>query len=450
MCILLFVKIPQNSMSSMRCVSSSQKPTCCFCGEDDTPLSEISNETTMWTFQFSVYGCTECMENENKMNLLKEISELHSLENLYVSIHFDGHFFVNPSDVYIPFLGSSGNLRFLCVNNKCSLKVSSSDPSDDDCLFNESSILGCVIDPQSGQITTESVSIVRIIHGVYMLNRILEFNTEHPYVRMLVEFESTYPDLRIDDAIQQSPPESYIGPRIINFTLENPTSVLRLFSLLVSEIYSKDAISVFLSGEMKEGFLEFITNSMISMTTFLKENGFNNCFPELKEPSSVFDFLLKNYCRVVSSFNYQDIICQNFRNLLKLFRKILRRLYEIDGSHRAIDLFQYCRFLYASLHVSNRDINHRLIQQIPFEKCRPYSKFLERYHMSASPFCVKIFETVPESETKLDKCVICQSDNSANVIGKCPEHNICCLDCFQGDVQKLEVCPTCRNPNFLP
>jgi hypothetical protein len=432
-------------------MSSLQKPTCCFCGKDDIPLSQIPNETTKWTFQFPVYGCTECMENENKMNLLKEISELHSLENLYVSIHFNCHFFVNPSDVYIPFLGLSGNLRFLCVNKRCSLKVRSSDPSDGgDCLVNESSILGCVIDPQSGQITTESVSIVRIIRGAHMLNRILELNTEHPYVKMLVEFESTYPDLRIDDAIQQSPSESYVGPRIDDFSIADPNSILKLFSLLVSGIYSDRAIKAILSGEMKEVFLKFITDSMISMTAFMRQNGFQEKIPELKEASVIPDFLTKNYGRAGFSFNYQNIICQNFRNLLKLFRKILRRLYEIDGSHRAIDLFQYCRFLYASLHVSNRDINRRLIPHIPFEKCRPYSKFLERYVMLASPFCVEIFANVPASETELDKCVICQSDNSANVIGKCPEHNICCLDCFQGDVQKLEVCPSCRSPNFLP
>ncbi len=448
MCILLLVKKPQNTMR-LKHSASSQKPTCCFCGEDETPLSRIPNEITKWTFQFPIYGCTECMENENKMSLLKEIIIIHSLENLYVSIHFDDHFFVNPSSVYIPFFGSSGNLRFLCVNKKCSLKVRSSDPSDDDCLFNESSIRGCVIDPQSGQITTESVSIVRIIHGVRDLNRILQFNTKHPYVRMFVEFESMYPDLRIEDAIRQSPPESYVGPRIKDFTLENPTSVLRLFSLLVSEIYSKDAISVFLSGEMKEGFLEFITNSMISMTTFMRRNGFETKIPALKRELPIEDFLVKNYASAMVLMA-NDIICQNIRNFLKLFRKILRYLSYADKSPRSIELFQFCRFLYATLHVSNQPIYHRLTRQIPFEKCRPYSKFLKRYVMSASPFCVEIFATVPASETKLDKCAICQIDHSANVIGKCKKHNICCLDCFQGDVQKLEVCPTCRNPNFLP
>ena len=200
MCILLSVKIPQqNSMSSMRLKSSSQKPTCCFCDQDETPLSQIPDEITNGIFQFKIYGCTECMRDENKISLLKKIMIIRRLENLYVSIHFDGHFFVNPSGVYIPFLGSSRNpflgssrnLRFLCVNKKCSLKVRSSDVSDDDCLFNESSIRGCVIDPQSGQITTESVSIMRIIHGVYKLNNILEFNT-NPYIRMLVEFQSIH------------------------------------------------------------------------------------------------------------------------------------------------------------------------------------------------------------------------------------------------------------------
>lgn len=445
MCILLLVKIPQNTMR-LKHSASSQKPTCCFCGEDETPLSQIPNEITQWIFQFTVYGCTECMGNENKMNLLKEITIIRSLENLYVSIHFDGHFFVNPSGVYIPFLGLSGNLRFLCVNKKCSLKVRSSHVSDDDCLFNESRIRGCVIDPQSGQITTESVSIVRIVHGVRELNRILEFNIKHPYVRIIVEFESMYPDLRIEDAIQQSPPESYVGPRINDFTLEDPASVLRLFSLLVSGIYSNDAISVFLSG-MKHEFLDFIRKSMISMTTFMRRNGFEKKIPALKEEPSIEDFLVKNYASsLVLMAN--DIICQNIRNFLKLFRKILRYFYSIDDSLLAIELFQFCRFLYAMLHVSNPVIYHRLTRQIPFEKCRPYSKFLERYVMLASPFCVEIFANVLASETELDKCVICQSDNSASIIGKCKKHNICCLGCFQR-VVKLSTCPSCRSPDFL-
>lgn len=449
MCILLSVKIPQqNSMSSMRLKHSSQKPTCCFCGEDEKPLSQIPDEITDGIFQFPVYGCTECMRDENKIRLLKKIMIIRSLENLYVSIHFDGHFFVNPSGVYIPFLGSSRNLRFLCVNKKCSLKVSSSDVSDDDCLFNESSIRGCVIDPQSGQITTESVSIVRIIHGVNMLNSILDFNT-NPYIRMLVEFDSMYPDLRIEDAIQQSPPESYVGPRICDFSLGNSDSVLRLFSLLVSGIYSNDAISVFLSG-MKQEFLDFIRKSMISMTTFMRRNGFETTIPALKEEQpSIEDFLVKNYASA-TVFMQNDIICQNFRNFLKLFRKIMSYLYFIDESPLAIELFQFSRFLYATLHVSNQAINHRLTRQIPFEKCRPYYKFLERYVMSASPFCKEIFTMIPTSKTKLDVCTICQSEDSANVIGRCSIHNICCSECFPTVVKKWRTCPTCREEIFLP
>jgi hypothetical protein len=432
----------------MRLKSSSQNPTCCFCGKDKTPLSEIPNEMTNWVFQFPVYGCTECMGDENKMNLLKEITIIRRLENLYVSIHFDGHFFVNPSGVYIPFLGLSGNLRFLCVNKKCSLKVSFSDPSDDDCLFNESSIHGCVIDPQSEQITTESVSIVRIILGVCELNRILELDIKHPYVKMLVEFESMYPNLRIEDAIQQSPPESYVGPRINDFMLEDPASVLRLFSLLVSGIYSNDVISEFLSG-MKQEFLDFIRKSMISMMTFMRRNGFEK-IPSLKEEKpSIEDFLVKNY-ETVTVLKENDIICQNFRHFLKLFRKILRYLYSIDDSSLAIELFQFCRFLYATLHVSNQAIYHRLTRQIPFEKCSPYFNFLKRYVMSASPFCVEIFTMIPASQTKLDICSFCQRKDSASVIGKCPQHNICCLECFPIVVKQWTTCPSCRNCNFLP
>ena len=449
MCILLSVKIPQNTMSSMRLKhsESSQKPTCCFCGKDETPLSQIPDKITQLIFQFTVYGCTECIGHENKIHLLKKIMFISSLENLYVSIHFDGHFFVIPSGVYIPFLGSSGNLRFLCVNKKCSLKVRSSNLSDDDYLFNESSICGCVIDPQSGQITTESVSIGRIIHGVHELNRILDFKTNQ-YVRMLVEFDSMYPDLRIEDAIQQSPPESYVGPRINDFTLENPDSVLRLFSLLVSGIYSNDAISVFLSG-MKQEFLDFIRKSMISMTTFMRRNGFEKKIPALKEDPSIEDFLVKNYASATVLME-NDNICQNFRNFLKLFRKILSYLYFIDDSPLAIELFQFCRFLYATLHVSNQAIYHRLIRQIPLEKCSPYFNFLKRYVMSASTFCVEIFATIPTSKTELDKCSICQTDNSANVIGRCPEHNICCSECFPRAVKQWRTCPTCREEIFLP
>ena len=446
MCILLSVKIPQSSMR-LKHSASSQKPTCCFCGEDEKPLSQIPDEITSWIFQFTVYGCTECMGDENKISLLKKIMIISSLENLYVSIYFDGHFFVNPSGVYIPFLGSSENLRFLCVNKKCSLKVRSSNLSDDDYLFNESSISGCVIDPQSGQITTESVSIARIIHGVQELNRILDYNT-NPDVRMLVEFDSMYPDLRIDNAIQQSHPESYVDPRINDFTLENPASVLRLFSLLVSGIYSNDAISVFLSG-MKHEFLDFIQESMISMTTFMRRNGFEK-IPALKEETpSIEDFLVKNYASATVLME-NDIICQNFRNFLKLFRKILRYFYSIDDSSRAIELFQFCRFLYATLHVSSQAIYHRLTRQISFEKCTPYFNFLKRYVMSASRVCVEIFTMIPTSKTELDKCSICQTDNSANVIGRCPRHNICCSECFPRAVKLWPTCPTCRAEIFLP
>ena len=190
---------------------------------------------------------------------------------------------------------------------------------------------------------------------------------------------------------------------------------------------------------------------MISMTAFMRQNGFDGKLPELKEePPVISDFLTRKYGRVDILRTNQDIICQNFHNFLKLFRKILRRLYENDDSHRAIDLFQYCRFLYAILHVSNQEIYHRLTRLILPQKMSPYFEYLDRYVMSASPFCVEIFANVPASETKLDNCVICQSDNSANVIGKCPQHNICCLGCFPRVVQNQKSCPSCRSSNFLP
>jgi hypothetical protein len=256
-----------------------------------------------------------------------------------------------------------------------------------------------------------------------------------------------YPDLRIEDAIQQSPPESYVGPKISDFSLGNSDSVLRLFSLLVSGIYSNDVISKFLSG-MKQEFLDFIRKSMISMTTFMRRNGFEK-IPALKEEPLIEDFLVKNYASsLVLMAN--DIICQNFRHFLKLFRKILRYLYSIDDSSLTIELFQFCRFLYATLHVSNQAIYHRLTRQIPFEKCHPYSNFLKRYVMSASLFCVEIFTMIPASQTKLDICSFCQREDSASVIGKCPQHNICCLECFPIVVKQWTTCPSCRNCNFLP
>jgi hypothetical protein len=237
---------------------------------------------------------------------------------------------------------------------------------------------------------------------------------------------------------------------IPNFSITDPNSIVKLFSLIISGIYSDDAINAVLNGEIKEQFLKFITDSMISMTAFMRQNGFDSKLPELKEVPDIHDFLTRNYGEAHFSFNYQDIICQNFRNFLKLFRKILRYYSFIDVSSHSIDLFQYCRFLYATLHVGNQQIYHRLTKQIPFEKCCPYFEYLDRYVMSASPFCVEIFATVPSSETELNNCAICLNFHSATVIGRCDKHNICCLVCFQRVVQKQEICPTCRGNNFLP
>jgi hypothetical protein len=323
------------------------------------------------------------------------------------------------------------------MNKKNSMKICCDTGSRETDLFHKSTIHGCVINPSSssGEIKTESVPISQIILGVNLLNRILRREFPCSYIKAICDFDSEFPD---------------VSPRIPNFSIADPNSILKLFSLIVSGIYSDNAIKAILSGEMKEVFLKFITDSMISMTAFMRQNGFQENFPELKEAPVIPDFLTKNYGRAGFSFTYQDIICQNFRNFLKLFRKILRRLYENDDSHRAIDLFQYCRFLYASLHVSNQAFYHRLTRQIPFEKCRPYSNFLERYVMLASPSCVEFFANVPASETKLDKCAICLNDHSANVIGKCDKHNICCLGCFPQVVQKQKSCQTCRSSDFLP
>jgi hypothetical protein len=365
------------------------------------------------------------------------INVIECLENFHVSITFNGHPIVNPSDLYIPVASSlSGNLEFLCMSNKCSMKIfCDTTGSRETDLFHKSTIHGCVINPHSGEIKIASIPISQIILGVKLLNRILRGESQCSYIQPICDFHAVCPD---------------VSPRIRNFSITDPNSILTLFSLVVSGIYSDGAIYAVLNGEMKEYFLKFITDSMISMTAFMRKNGFNDKFPELKEAPVIPEFLVRNYGRAGFSFNYQDIICQNFRNFLKLFRKILRYYSFIDVSQHSIDLFQYCRFLYATLHVGNREIYHRFVRLVSdFKKFRPYDEYLERYHMSASPFCVEIFATVPASETELDNCAICLNEKSANVIGKCPQHNICCLGCFP-QVVKLSTCPTCRGNNFIP
>ena len=471
---ILSVKLPRTSGMRLRHPPHVAKTICSFCGErwkrnDETSLLPVPQELTYCYFSFPIYCCDECVADGELTYLTEMMEIIRLLENFHVLIHFNDHPIVNPSDVYVPFLGSSGNLQFLCMNKKCSMNVRRS-PREQS-FFHESSIHGCVIDPQSGEIKMSSVSIAQIILGIDLLNKILRQERTCTYINSIGEFHSEqiknslsflslelenqrflteHPDLRIIDAIQQSAPESYVGPRIDNFSIGNPESILKLFSLIVSGIYSDSAIKVLFTGEMKEEFLKFITDSMISMTDFLKENGFNDCFPELKEHPSVSDFLIRNYGRAGFSFTQQDIICQNFRNFLKLFRKILRYYYFLDDSHRAIDLFQYCRFLYATLHVSNQEIYHRLTRQIPYQKLSPYSEYLDRYAISVSPFSVEIFAMIPASEKELDRCAICQSDNSANIIGRCSQHNICCSECFPRIVQNLKACPICREEFFLP
>jgi len=437
---LLSVNIPKQTLMRLRHAQKFQKTTCSFCSQrckqnDETPLLPVSHVLIYWYFPFPIYCCDECRGDGKRTFLLQMMETFRLLENFHVCIDFNGHLIVNPSELYVPFMGPSGNLQFLCMNKKNSMKIFCDTGSRETDLFHKSTIHGCVIDPRSGEIKTESVPISQIILGVDLLNRILRGEFPCPYIKAIYEFDSQFPD---------------VSPRIPNFSIADPNSILKLFSLIVSGIYSDDAIKAVLNGEMKEQFLKFITDSMISMTAFMRQNGFHDKLPELKEePQVISDFLTRNYGRAGILRTNQDIICQNFRDFSKLFRKILRYLSYVDDSQPSIDLFQYCRFLYATLHVSNQPIYHRLTRQIPFEKCRPYSKFLKRYVMSASPFCVEIFANVPASETKLDKCVICQSDNSANVIGKCKKHNICCSECFPRIV-KLSTCPSCRSPDFLP
>ena len=437
---ILFVKLPRTFGMRFRHPPHVAKTICSFCGErwkrhDETPLLPVSQELTHWYFLFPIYCCDECC-GDGKLTYLTEMMEpIRFLENFHVCIYFDSHPIVNPSEVYVPFLGSSGNLQFLCMNKKNSMKICCYTGSRKTDLFHKSTIHGCVIDPRLGEIKTESVSIAKIILGVDLLNRILRGEIQCHYIKSIYEFYSQFPD---------------VSPRIPNFSIADPNSILKLFSLIVSGIYSDNAIKAILSGEMKEDFLKFIIDSMISMTAFMRQNGFQEKIPELKEAPVIPEFLTRNYGRAGFSFTYQDIICQNFRNFLKLFRKILRRLYENDGSHRAIDLFQYCYFLYASLHVSNQAFYHRFTRQVPLQKLNPYFEYLKRYVMSASPFCVEIFANVPASEKELDGCTICQFDDSATVIGRCPLHNICCLKCFPRVVQNQKSCSICRREFFLP
>lgn len=438
--IILSVKLPRTSGMRLRHPPHVAKTICSFCGErwkrdDETPLLPVSQELTYGYFSFPIYCCDDCVADGKLTYLIEMMEPIRFLENFHVCIDFDSHPIVNPSDVYVPFMGSSGNLQFLCMNKKNSMKIFCDDGPKETSLFHKSTIHGCVIDPRLGEIKTESVSIAKIILGVDLLNRILRQELTCSYINAICEFDSQFPD---------------VSPRIPKFSIADPNSIMKLFSLIVSGIYSDDAIKAILSGEMKEVFLKFITDSTISMTAFMRQNGFQEKIPKLKEAPVIPDFLTRNYGRADFSFTNQDIICQNFRNFLKLFRKILRRLYEIDGSHRAIDLFQYCRFLYATLHVSNQEIYHRLTRQILPQKLSPYFEYLDRYVMSSSQFSVEIFAMIPASEKELDRCAICQSDNSANVIGRCSQHNICCSECFPRIVQNLKACPICREEFFLP
>lgn len=435
--LLLNVILPPTSRIRLKHPLRVLKTICSFCKQnDEKPLLPISEELTNWYFLFPIYCCDECCGDGKLTYLIDMMKMIRHLENFYVWIHFDGHPIVNPSDVYIPILGSSGNLQFLCMSEKYSMKICCDSGSKETDLFHKSTIHGCVINPSSGEIKTESVSIAKIIFGVNLLNRILRGEFPCSYIQPICHFNAVCPN---------------VSPRIPNFSITDPNSILKLFSLIVSGIYSDDAINAVLNGEIKEQFLKFITDSMISMTAFMIENGFNDKFPELKEVPDIPDFLTRNYGEAHFSFTHQDIICQNFRNFLKLFRKILRYISYVDDSSRSIDLFQYCRFLYATLHVGNQPIYHRFTRQVPFQKLNPYFEYLERYHMSASPFCVEIFATVPASETELDKCGICrQTENLATVIGRCDKHNICCLGCFLMTVAKSSTCPLCRGNNFLP
>jgi hypothetical protein len=199
--LLLKLRLPQTSLTRFRHPSHSTETICSFCGErlkrdDGTPLLPVSQELTYWFFQFSIYCCDECTADGKLTYLVEIMDTIKLLEIFDVCINFDGHPIVNPSDVYIPIMSSSsGNLQFLCMSKKCSMKICCDSGSRETDLFHKSTIHGCVIDPRSGEIKIASVPISQIILGVNLLNQILRGEFPCSYIQPICHFHAECPNV---------------------------------------------------------------------------------------------------------------------------------------------------------------------------------------------------------------------------------------------------------------
>ncbi len=460
--LLIAYTVPKTTQRRLTHFSSDVSKKCTFCKKacKYNPRDDCAEAHEIFKyFTFRFFCCHECnTKKQTVLNSILEVVQRHLNTNTYINvrIHFSGNPIVNPSHVYVPCINSCTNeLQFLCMNRKSLFFCNTGDGCKPNEIVFLHTICGCVFDPYSGEIKQETVSIAQIIHGLYLLES--ERIAHKPEICLFHEFADEYPNFKIRDAFQQSAPESYVGPRIPDFSFTNPDSIIQLFSLLVSNIYPFSEIKAWLNQnhEMKCGIIKFITDSMISITQFMKTNGFDQFLPTLKEPHTVPQFLVKNYGTSESVFNYINVICVNFRNFLKLFKKILRYMYRceepVEPQVSWIDLFQYCRFLYATLHVRNIIINQRFARLVSPEKMHLYFRYLDKqYSIVASPFCKKIFATIPDSKITLDMCIICHDEGKSSVIGRCKKHNICCLTCFPAVVKHLHECSMCHETYFLP
>ena len=448
---------------------SPQTPTCCFCerikNDDDTPLLEVPSGITQGIITFPIYYCFECAGDGKLAHIEEIIILLMSQSNSFLMIHFYGHIISNPPELYVPCLGPSRNLQFLCWGKKCHMFI------DCDSLFN-SIIRGCVIDPQSGAIEKKNVFIRDILLGIR------ELSNEHPFLKKLIEFDGRYPDFLISEAIAGLPIGAYLGPRIEYVSANCPKFFFELFSLINTGFYSKDAIDFFFSHSPTKNIIEqFIWKCLILMTDYMKKNGAD--LPDLMqfEPDSQIDeFLTQHHSRPGFPFITDDVLCVNFTIFLKLIRKMIRLLHQFDDETASLDMFQYSKYLYSMIYVIYQ--NRFVRDGISHESLRRYTEYTERFKIiiDCSPFCNYIFQKTEEStdpvesadlvesvdsvefvesadpadpKKKIDVCIICRI-KTACVIGRCDVHNVSCYGCFSGVLENCKKCPSCRKDNFLP
>ena len=446
---ILSVKIPETSGMIWK-YPSSQAPMCCFCkrtkNDDETPLSKVPFGITQGIISFPMYYCFDCA-GDGKLSYILEFLIKMDQPNSFLMIHFEGHIIVNPSEIYVPCIGRSENLQFLCWGRKCHMSINC------DSLFN-SIIRGCVIDPQSGAIEKMNVSIRDILLGIIKLNQILESSDEHPFLKKITEIDGKYLDCSVMDAIDQLPSDGYVGPRIDYFSFDSSKMIFELFSLMNSGFYSKDAIDSFFGCVMTRNIIElFIWKCLISMTTFMKKNG--AALPDLAqfEPNSRIDgFLTQNHGRTDLAFTMIDVLCVNSRIFLKLVRRIIRLLHRFNNETYYLDMFQYSKYLYSMIYVINQDRFAR--NGVSLESLSRFRKYTKRFKkiMNHSPFCKHTFQQSVEPvepDNEIDLCVICQI-KPAYVIGRCDVHNVSCYGCFSNVLKNCTKCPSCRNPDFLP